>query len=97
MIVLTLCDDEILFVPTCTITISKLFKFIAPEDTSSVNRPTVAPGKACVVQPLMLSTYLGIEAEIIVALFSRKIPITIKLDTFQNVCFHLLSDSYFIF
>ena len=37
---------------------------------NSVILPIITPGNACVVHPLIPSTYFGIDAEIIVALFS---------------------------
>ena len=41
------------------------------DETKSANLPIVAPGNACVVHPSSISlTFLGIEAEIIVPLFS---------------------------
>jgi hypothetical protein len=62
--------DEILLVPTWIITISILIIFIFPLESNYVILPIVAPGNDCVVHPLILSTYFGINAEVIVALFS---------------------------
>ena len=64
MIVSTFWADEILLVPTWIITISILLI------SNYVILPIVAPGNACVVHPLIPSTYFGIDSEIIVALFS---------------------------
>jgi hypothetical protein len=72
MIVLTDCGEDMLFVPTWMITKSTNLKFILPEETNSESLPMVAPGKAWVVQPSIPSTYFGINAETIVALFSVK-------------------------
>ena len=64
MIVITFWADELLLVPTWIITISILLI------SNYVILPIVAPGNACVVHPLITSTYFGIDSEIIVALFS---------------------------
>ena len=58
-----------LFVSTCTITKFTIFRSILPFATNSANLAIVATGKACVVHPPILLTYLGIEDEIIVPLF----------------------------
>ena len=58
------------FVPTCTITKFIFFKLILPFETKSANLAIVAPGNVCVIHPSIPLTYLGIEAEIIVPLFS---------------------------
>jgi hypothetical protein len=70
MIVSTFGADEILLVPTWIITISILIIFIFPLESNYVILPIVAPGNACVLHPLIVSTYFGINAEVIVALFS---------------------------
>lgn len=68
------CEDEILFVPTWIITKSTELKFTLPDETKLVSLAIVAPGKACTEQPSIPLTYLGIDADNKVALFSVKTP-----------------------
>jgi hypothetical protein len=46
------------------------FSAEVPSELIQLYGDCVAPGNACVVHPLIPSTYFGIDAEIIVALFS---------------------------
>jgi hypothetical protein len=50
--------------------------YIFPLESNYVILLIVAPGNACDVHPLFPSTYFGIDAEIIVALFHKVLPIT---------------------
>lgn len=70
-------DEEILLVPTCTITKSTEIKSTFRNDINSVRWPMVAPEKDWVVHPSIPLTYLHIAAETMVALFSKKIPVRI--------------------
>jgi hypothetical protein len=54
----------------CNLYCSLFFKLILPFETKSANLAIVAPGNDCVVHPSIPLTYLGIETEIIVLLFS---------------------------